>query len=588
MILELVVLALCAFGSIHAATVFSSSLKNCQTQCEDRNLAYPLGKNELFWDDIDKFNYTMRINSCRHGCEDLDDKESKCSEMCVEPNIVTVSCEQGCRAVLVSFLAQAQALLIQTRVNMEIIDNEMKLQWTFPESTGEDLKELASADVFWFAQTRPLNGNLGWRWTSFPQGCFRNSTLSAEVSVPFEKSGHVEVRLALAYRSQVLVSQITTYQLPLLNSGTTLEIISQLQLSNDRLAVCYKTNQPTPKFKLSVLTLDGNALNTEESIARCHLFANLPSENCCKATISAIDESGATAAHVEFVFDLFVNQVENELNATPQPSRLVFTNGTHLLEAENFESSQIINVIGFPLAQGDSITAISGISENVVAIGSQKGFLWTFHISANQTDESQSNTVVQLRTVEETDTAIRQIEIDHIQKRIYAIQQDKGILRCKIHMINSEEPPQCVLIVNSNASNPPKQICLDSVNGHMYSLHSDTKVYKSELVAFNVSGVEAVKNFVLIKDASPAIAIFYDQDRFELNSVLENGSMISWSPIADQSHQIRADGFADVSQFRIVDKMLYYMKLKCDQEQEEQICIFGENIQTSEVGLPYK
>lgn len=91
-------------------------------------------------------------------------------------------------------------------------------------------------------------------------------------------------------------------------------------------------------------------------------------------------------------------------------------------------------------------------------------------MSANQTDEDQPSSVIQLKTVGEMDTKINQIEIDHIQRTLYAVQHDKGIIRCKLRTMEAEESPNCVLIVNNDALNAPKEITLDSVNGSDFFL----------------------------------------------------------------------------------------------------------------------
>ncbi|CAL2042808.1 unnamed protein product [Caenorhabditis brenneri] len=578
------------FLHVHTATVFSSSLKTCQNQCEERNLAYPLDSGEVHWTGLGDFNYSTRVSSCRHGCEDIDERESKCTVKCSEDGIVTNSCKQGCRAVLVSFLAQAQTLLIQTRVNMEVLETAMKLKWEFPETLAEELKEISNADIFWFSQTRPLNGILGWRWTSLPQNSFRNSSLISEVHVPFEHGEHVEVRLALSYRNQVLVSRTTTYHLPLSKAGTTLEVIGQLQLSDDRVAVCYRTNQPTPKFKLTVMTMDDNTINTEESISRCHLFSNLPRDNCCKASISAIDEHGATTAFVEIKLDFFVNQVEIEL-VSAASSRLIFSNSTHLLENEELDQYALgdsATVIPFPLPTDDTITAIAGISDTTIAIGSSKGSLWTFQMSANQTNEGQPSSVIQLKTVGEMDTKITQIEIDHIQRTLYAVQHDKGILRCKLRTMESEESPTCVLIVNNDALNPPKEITLDPVNGHIYSLNVDNKVYRTEMIAFNATGIETVASLQYLKDMSPSNGIFFDVSKFLLYSALQNGSMMTLNPVTDQAHIFKDSGYSDIQHFRIKSDLIYWMKKKCGETDADENCIFAENLQRSEEDIPNK
>uniref|UniRef100_A0A1I7V470 Protein roller-3 n=1 Tax=Caenorhabditis tropicalis TaxID=1561998 RepID=A0A1I7V470_9PELO len=473
---------------------------------------------------------------------------------------------------------------------MEVLETSMKLKWEFPETLAEELKEIANADIFWFSQTRPLNGALGWRWTSLPQNSFRNSSLISEVHVPFEHGEHVEVRLALSYRNQVLVSRTTTYHLPLSKTGTTLEVIGQLQLSDDRVAVCYKTNQPTPKFKLTVMTMDDNTINTEESISRCHLFSNLPRDNCCKASISAIDEHGATTAFVEIKLDFFVNQVEIELVSVAS-SRLIFSNGTHLLENEQLDQYALgdtATVIPFPLPTDDAITAIAGISDTTIAIGSSKGSLWTFQMSANQTDEDQPSSVIQLKTVGEMDTKITQIEIDHIQKTLYAVQHDKGILRCKLRTMESEETPTCVLIVNNDALNAPKEISLDPVNGHIYSLNVDNKVYRTEMIAFNATGIETVASLQYLKDMSPSNGIFFDVSKFLLYSALQNGSMMTLNPVSDQAHIFKDSGYSDVQHFRIKSDLIYWMKKKCGETDADENCIFTENLQRGEEDIPNK
>ncbi|KAK5967119.1 hypothetical protein GCK32_004696 [Trichostrongylus colubriformis] len=129
------------------ATVFSTSLKTCQLYCSERNLAFPLARGEFTWnqEDLSKCDYSCRVNSCHHGCRNLDEPLSKCETRCTEEGITFDSCTQGCYAVEHAFLVQVQELLYQTTVTIDALDDSLRLRWQFPETV------LAQARLLVFA-----------------------------------------------------------------------------------------------------------------------------------------------------------------------------------------------------------------------------------------------------------------------------------------------------------------------------------------------------------------------------------------------------------------------------------------------------
>ncbi|ETN82783.1 hypothetical protein NECAME_07788, partial [Necator americanus] len=224
------------------ATVFSNSLKTCQIHCSERNLAFPLAHGKFTWnqDELATCDYSCRVNSCHHGCRDLDEPLSKCESRCTEEGIAFDSCTQGCHAVEHAFLVQVQELLHQVSVTIDALEQSLRLRWQFPETVLSQVQEVAAADVSWYAQSRPSLAKNGWRWTPLHVTAFRNSTLSSEVHVPLDPTSQVQVRLAFVYRSRVGVSRAITYQMPLRVVPSRIELTSQLQLSNDKVAICWK------------------------------------------------------------------------------------------------------------------------------------------------------------------------------------------------------------------------------------------------------------------------------------------------------------------------------------------------------------
>ena len=58
----------------------------------------------------------------------------------------------------------------EARVEIETADERLKLKWMFSDSNLPIIQEVAAEDVLWFAQTRPVTGSNGWRWSALPMG----------------------------------------------------------------------------------------------------------------------------------------------------------------------------------------------------------------------------------------------------------------------------------------------------------------------------------------------------------------------------------------------------------------------------------
>ncbi|CAD6187090.1 unnamed protein product [Caenorhabditis auriculariae] len=476
-----------------------------------------------------------RQYQCKQGCADLDERESHCAEKCVEGEVVSLSCHQGCHAVLQYFLSQAQAVFMQARINMEIVEEKMKLKWEFPETVQQDLQEIATADVFWFAQTRPLHGKLGWRWSSLPAG----------------------VRLALSYRNEVLVTRSTTYQMPPSAMSSFVEIVGQLQLSEEKLAVCYKSNQPMQKFRLSLVTLDGNALTAEETVSNkttnfgCHMFSNLPKENCCGVTVHAVDDSGALTSEASTKLSYFSNAVETQL--TDVTNQLVLSNGSHLISAafDEYLLSEAPNFSDFQVPAGDSVSALLGLSESSLLVGSSKGGLWMVQANSNETSLENSPISIELKAPAEDAFRITQIELDRVQKEIYFVLAKKGFSRCSFGVT---EITNCITILNSDPINPVVQIAVDATNGFVYTLNGNENVHQIEMFALNVTGEQMISGARILTDLSPSKAIFFDDDGFNLLSALKNGSIVGLNVVTDKVSMVRSEGFGDAP----IDEICFY------------------------------
>ncbi|VDO43743.1 unnamed protein product [Haemonchus placei] len=384
--------------------------------------AFPLARGEFTWnqEDLSKCDYNCRVNSCHHGCHDLDEPLSKCETRCTEEGITFDSCAQGCHAVEHAFLVQVQELLYQITVTIDALDESLRLRWQFPEALLAQVQEVAAADVGWYAQSRPSDGKTGWRWTALPPTAFRNSTLSTEINIPFEPTTHLQVHLV--YRNRVGVSRAITYQMPLRVVPSRLEISSQLQVAVDKVAICWKAE------------------------------ASMVSSNI-------IQPAGKSNFSSRF------------------PIQFLST-GTHLLQMRNTDDyivSEEPLAIPFEIPEGDSITSVEGISSTSLVVGSNRGSVWLLSLEYNDTVIYTTPTVI--RQSDEVEHSATQIEYDSMQNAIYVVLNDKGIARCTL------ENPSCYVLPNSDSLNPIRTVYWQH-SSFLYFLGADHQVYRSELLPF--------------------------------------------------------------------------------------------------------
>ncbi|VDO18886.1 unnamed protein product [Heligmosomoides polygyrus] len=397
MLYVLVITAIFCICGTSLATVFSNSLKTCQLLCSERNLAFPLARGEFTWkqDDLVKCDFNCRVNSCHHGCRDLDEPLSKCETRCTEEGITFDSCAQGCYAVEQAFLVQVQELLYQVSVTIDALDENLRLRWQFPDAV------LAQ-------KTLRTTVTLVTAYSGIPQLlAIHGGTHSSRAD---HSAAVFHVRLALSYRNRVGVSRAVTYQMPLRVVPSKLEITSQLQLAADKVAICWKAEASMTQFKIALATLDGNSLFTDNTDKRCYLLESLPKENCCRATVTDVTvEEPRQSASVKL--DVIQPPPPPVEEASPQSIRLVFSTGTRLLQMRNADDyivSEEPLTIPFEIPDGETITSLEGISSSSLVVGSSRGSVWFLSLEYNDTLISTTPTVI--RQSEEEEHPATQIE----------------------------------------------------------------------------------------------------------------------------------------------------------------------------------
>ncbi|KJH51480.1 hypothetical protein DICVIV_02313 [Dictyocaulus viviparus] len=570
-----IIICIFCICDIFEATVFSNSLKSCQLYCIERNLAFPLGRGEYTWnqESLESCDYNCRVNSCHHGCHDLDEVQSKCDRRCVDEGVNFDSCSQGCHAVEQAFLVQVQELLYQVTVTIDVLDETLRLRWQFPDSVRAQVQEVAAADVSWYAQSRPSNEKIGWRWTPLTTTAFRNSTLSAEIHIPLDPTPNL----------QVGVSRAITYQMPLRILPSRLEISSQLQLSSDKIAICWQGDESMKRFKISLATLDGNSLFMESTDKRCYILESLPKENCCRATISDVTTQENTQS-ISIKLDMIQVTSASAAESTAMTYRLIFSTGTHIFQMRNANDYVISEepiAIPFEIPEGDLITSLECISSNSLMIGSKRGSLWLLSLEYNST------------AVYTTPTPIHSM-----QHAVYVVLHDKGIVRCTL------DNPSCFLLTNRDSLNAARNVAVDTNNGFLYILGADHQVYRSELFPIemvenyqltkvllltddvfefcihSIQNIKETENSILsLTDIPSTSAIVIDKENFQLLAVLQNGTILAKNLISGDITTKRGGEYVGVKRLAIDSDRMFWSREKCGDTPLDEMCFYSENAQ---------
>ncbi|KIH67051.1 hypothetical protein ANCDUO_02620 [Ancylostoma duodenale] len=503
--------------------------------------AFPLARGEFTWnqDALAKCDYSCRVNSCHHGCRDLDEPLPKCETRCTEEGIAFDSCQQGCYAVEHAFLVQAQELLNQVTVSIDVLDDSLRLRWQFPDAVlaqyakyahkkwrarfifrDSKVQEVAAADVAWYAQTKPSGAKNGWRWTPLPTTAFRNSTLASEMNVPLDPTSELQAQ-----------------------------------------------------FKISLATLDGNSLLTDTTDKRCYLLESLSKENCCRATVMDVttEEQGHSAS---VKLDLIQTAVLLSEDGSSPTTRLVLSTGTRLLQMRNADDyivSEEPLAIPFEIPEGDKITSVVGISSTSLVVGSSRGSVWLLSLDYNDTTISTTPTAI--RQAEGDGHAATQIEYDFMQNAVYVVLSDQGIARCTL------ENPSCFVLPNTDSLNPIRSVAVDSFNGFLYFLGADHQVYRSELLPY-----EVVENYQLSKimpypDIPPTSAIEIDREKFQLVAALQNGTMLAKNLISGRISTKRSGEYHSVKRLLIDKDRMFWWREKCGDTPLDEMCFYSEDPQ---------
>ncbi|PAV79776.1 hypothetical protein WR25_17186 [Diploscapter pachys] len=578
----LLVLLLLEFCVIcKSATVLSAAVNACQEQCNERNLALPLERGETSWRQewLQKCNFQCRVKSCQTGCRYLEKDASlvipttssttqapdestaepteptgspntpkECLSVCTSESLAIDSCEQGCRAVFSQVMKQLQTIVNEARVEIETADERLKLKWMFSESNLPTVQEVAAEDVLWFAQTRPVMGSNGWRWSALPMGAFRNGSLSSEVVTPQESSPNIQIRLALAYHNHVVVSKHVHYQTPLELYPNQISIEKSMQIDGSKQLVCWEYKGVVTTFQLTLSSTDGTEMTKFDlgSNSHCNLFANLSSANCCNLKIEALDGEGKILKETSTNFTIS----ENSESSLSDKDLIILANATHLMHFPPsvdyvMEQPPVVFEVPDLLSEGEEITAISGMNNHRrLLVGTSKGNIFMVDPTKNPNETSKDERIFMVRPTKENGP-ISYVNYDPVQNITYAVEKEKGVVRC----VMSKE---CSLVPNSDQANPTKQLVVDSINGFIYLLNTDHTIKRSTLWRLNAT---APAEFIDLTDISGSIFLL---------------------DLVSQKVTHKDGEFTEVDLMRSYYNRIFWSRKKCGDTPNDEICFYSE------------
>uniref|UniRef100_A0A158R4X9 receptor protein-tyrosine kinase n=1 Tax=Syphacia muris TaxID=451379 RepID=A0A158R4X9_9BILA len=523
---------------------------SAENKLSDRSV-FPLAKGSLRWNAPLKIaNLSERINACSIGCKDLDSPNSNCSKRCSSTN-ATDSCLQGCQAIADIFMHLIQGLLNNMTANIETEnEKELLILWQLDNTYQMMIREISAMNIQWAIQSRQAFSNLPFITTPVQQKAFKDDSMMIKISIPNNYIGQVELRFCAFWRFNIIVSPISIHNLSAEGSSPNApEIIAQQQISLSSYVVCWNTEHPRI-YRLSLSDLDGTELFTENTTLNCFLFKNIPSENCCRASIgyANFNSSADTVIKIELIT---ISDSSQKVS-----SRLVFTNGTHLLELHDVNDYVVKNPpqhIPFETDSKASITALCSFSRERLYIGLNDGSVFWINIGTNE----EANLLRQA-----DDNPVLHIDIDHMQEKVYIVLMKQGILRCDLDRCDNGT------VMTENAINYIEYISVDAFNGYIYCVAHNGELLITPLFPYNSSettGILATKKLAAV-DAVSAVEI--DYENMQLIIVAKNGSIFGMNLVNRSLSDLRSSfsvsgEYVDVKKVHFMQNRMFWTVPSC-------------------------
>ncbi|KAI6186999.1 Receptor protein-tyrosine kinase [Aphelenchoides besseyi] len=528
--------------------------------------AFPLTNYELSWSNETLTSECDFSCHCRLGCTDLDET-SNCDSRCATSGILS-SCKQGCRAISDVFLNQIQRLINQVSVEADLDPTQgIHLNWSFDQTHEQTLKEILASNMRWYAQSSSTK--TGWRWTVLSSEAFREPKLFATVYVPVQDlRSDVRFRLAAIWRDSVITSPSfhqTFSSLPVQPSAPTL--VSSLQITSNSYAICWHsdrqsnviTDKPT-KFRLLLKSkTDEEPLRALETSSSCHLFRQLPVDNCCTVLVEDVTDNDRSIPTLKISIEMkFV-----ESDGTERPS-LVATNGTDLIRIIDFNDYAMLNEprsIPFMLPPMQNITAMASISVYELLIGLSDGSIQYVNLNG------ENSTTIQREVRTADGTPIVQIAIDHVQQNAYAIRDMKGIIRCGIR--DCQQPTR----LETGSLQFIQVIAIDSFNGYIYYATNNGDTFSTPLFPPNAPETYALSITRRLAEIPPVSTLEVDSTEQRLLAVLRNGSLLSMDlvdrTIKDERENVDlSDSYRHVVRSATLNGRLFWISTDCGDEEK--------------------
>uniref|UniRef100_A0A914C3G4 receptor protein-tyrosine kinase n=1 Tax=Acrobeloides nanus TaxID=290746 RepID=A0A914C3G4_9BILA len=444
-----------------------------------------------------------------------------------------------------------------------------------------------------------------------------------------ENSIDVQVRLAVIWRSKTIISRefpLTLPTIPIISKSP--KLMKQLQLSRDQYLICWSSTSThdQQKFLVELKNLDDKIIYSHETTSTCHIFRELPKENCCRATIAdltgasekvvkpfekttlepptttmtttgenAVTSSMSTmeTTTVETIEKIETSSIKNlnfeglpelhidiEIKDVTEPNfmekELVFTNGTNLFKMADMNDYVLMTdpmVIPFKLEKDQRITALAASSLTKLYIGLSDGSIFSIDLNDFETTNSTEPEKVQIR--EKDDIPIVQIEIDQMQQKLYAVREKEGLIRCGLQdCLNST-------MLMTNSANFIKNIAVDYWNGFLYYATNNGDVFSAPLFPIDAP---STYSFSITRRLAQIPEVYTLQIDFSLQkfiALLKNGTLLSMN-LVDQSLKDEREEvplntkFENVIKSEFVDNRLFWISTSCGESHPWEKCLFSE------------
>uniref|UniRef100_A0AC35U7T4 Receptor protein-tyrosine kinase n=1 Tax=Rhabditophanes sp. KR3021 TaxID=114890 RepID=A0AC35U7T4_9BILA len=546
------------------------------------------------------------------SCQDLETNVSTCQMKC-QTQLSPEACLQGCRAVSDLFLNSLQQLIDKASVDTNVDVNQGILtKFVFEESWTSLLQDISVIPISFYAQHKSSALDSGWKWTELPLSSFKspNWITSTEITIPFEQTTSIQLRLSLTWRNTTITSRTFTRHLPDQPLIGTLapQLSSTLQIDYSSFVACWEISRVVDKeYAVTLTDLDDKLISEDKVTGTCYIFKNLPRSNCCKAKVTLISNETIHFKELEFHINLMTLLEEDEMNLDEDTEKLIFSNGTYLFYVNDLNDYIMLNEpirLNFK-ADGDAlISSLVNLDDKKILIGMSDGSIFEYEIEQKpkavfkrDIDESLNTTTTEMmssstfstdstisppvtfkRLRDSDGSIISYLAIDPVQKFFYAILNSNTIIRCHL----SEGCSKSTTTLTATLPYQINQIEIDYFNGFIYLVNNNKEIFQMSLFPFEskeVYQLNGIKKIELNKKKVQAISLSMINQT--LLAITDPGIFIESNLINNNLTNLRQnlklnDVYKEVTKFDLSKDRLFWISSNCGASHPWSSCLLSE------------